>query len=50
MWLNQGLECGVEMEFNYSKLYDNNLDNESQERQQLILKDLCTSTIVSIYE
>ncbi|XP_060546241.1 probable G-protein coupled receptor 156 [Pantherophis guttatus] len=45
MWLNQGLECGVEMEFNYSKLYDNNFDNESQEQQQLILKDLCTSTI-----
>ncbi|XP_058023986.1 probable G-protein coupled receptor 156 [Ahaetulla prasina] len=42
MWLNQGLECVVE--FNYSKLYDNNLDQESQE-QQLILKDLCTSTI-----
>ncbi|XP_026569129.1 probable G-protein coupled receptor 156 [Pseudonaja textilis] len=45
MWLNQGLECAVEMGLNYSKLYDNNLDYESQERQQLILKDLCTSTI-----
>ncbi|XP_070598003.1 probable G-protein coupled receptor 156 isoform X2 [Erythrolamprus reginae] len=44
MWLNQGLECAVEMDFNYSKLYDNNLDHESQ-KQQLILKDLCTSTI-----
>ncbi|XP_029141907.1 probable G-protein coupled receptor 156, partial [Protobothrops mucrosquamatus] len=45
MWLNQGLECAVEMGFNYSKLYENNFDYESQERQQLILKDLCTSTI-----
>ncbi|XP_039222555.1 probable G-protein coupled receptor 156 isoform X2 [Crotalus tigris] len=45
MWLNQGLECAVEMGSNYSKLYENNFDYESQERQQLILRDLCTSTI-----
>ncbi|XP_063150669.1 probable G-protein coupled receptor 156 isoform X2 [Candoia aspera] len=45
MWLNQGLECAVEMGFNYSKLCENNLNCESQERQQMILKDLCTSAI-----
>ncbi|KAM3848148.1 putative G-protein coupled receptor 156 [Vipera latastei] len=47
MWLNQGLECAMEMGFNYSKLYENNFDYESQDRQQLILKDLCTSTIAA---
>ncbi|KAM6474936.1 putative G-protein coupled receptor 156 isoform 1-T2 [Liasis olivaceus] len=42
MWLNQGLECAMEMGFNYSKLCENSLNCENQEQH---LKDLCTSTI-----